>query len=175
MQRLVVSILTFVIAIGLLSACGSSEEENQRQQKQARQDSLERVQEQRQDSLQQARQDSIQARQDSIAAAKKRERERNRIEFASEGAFSVQVESWRSRDKAQAQVQKWVDRGYENAYVVKYGNEATGDVWFRVRLGRLATKDMAEKLESKLQREYNAQSWTSMAQDTVTNDTTMSE
>jgi hypothetical protein len=61
-------------------------------------------------------------------------------------------------------VQKWVDRGYEKAYVVKYGNEETGDVWFRVRLGHLATKDMANKLKDKLQREYNEPSWISMTE-----------
>lgn len=160
MKQIGIYLLTSIIAISLLNACGPSEEEI-RQREQARQDSLEKVRQQR---LEQQRQDSIeQARQDSIEAAKKRERERNRIEFASDGAFAVQVEAWRSRDKAQAQVQKWVDRGYENAYVVKFGKEETGNIWFRVRLGRLATKDMAEKLESKLMREYDAQSWTSMA------------
>jgi len=162
MKRLVIFLVTSSIAIGLLNACGPSEEEI-RQREQARQDSLEEVQQQR---MMQQRQDSIeQARQDSIAAAKKRERERNRIEFDPDGAFSVQVEAWRSETKAQAQVQKWVDRGYENAYVVKYGNEETGDIWFRVRLGHLATKEMAQKLEDKLQREYSEPSWTSMTND----------
>lgn len=171
MKRIVVFLITSAIAVSLLNACGPSEEEIEKRE-QARQDSLEKVRQQR---LAQQRQDSIeQARQDSIEAAKKREKERNRIQFDSNGAFSVQVESWRSKGKAQAQVQKWVDRGYENAYVVKYGNEETGDVWFRVRLGRMATKDMAEKLESKLAEEYNAKSWISMAKEDTT-DETMSE
>lgn len=162
MKRIVIFIITSAIAISLLNACGPSEEEIERRE-QARQDSLEQV---RQDSIEQARQDSIeQARQDSIQAAKKREKERNRIEFDPNGQFSVQVEAWRSKVKAENQVQKWKDRGYENAYVVKYGNEETGDVWFRVRLGHLATKDMAEKLKDKLQREYNEPSWISMTKD----------
>lgn len=162
MKRIVIFLITSFIAISLLNACGPSEEEQQRRE-QARQDSLEQVRQQR---LEQQRQDSIeQARQDSIEAAKKRERERNRIEFASDGSYSVQVEAWRSRHKAEAQVQKWVERGYENAYVVKYGNEETGDIWFRVRLGRLATKDMAQKLKDKLQREYNERSWISLLED----------
>lgn len=159
MKQTVIFLITSFIAISLLNACGPSEEEQQRRE-QARQDSLEQVRQQR---LEQQRQDSIeQARQDSIKAAKERERERNRIEFDSEGAYSVQVEAWRSRDKAEAQVQKWVERGYENAYVVKYGNEETGDIWFRVRLGHLATKDMAQKLKDKLQREYDEPSWISL-------------
>jgi cell division septation protein DedD len=164
MKQLTIFLIVSIVSIGLLNACGPSEEEIQ-QREQARQDSLEQVRQQR---LEQQRQDSIQqARQDSIEAAKQRERERNRIEFDSDGAFAVQVEAWRSRDKAQAQVQKWIDRGYENAYVVKFGNEDTGDIWFRVRLGHLATMDMAEKLEAKLNREYNEPSWTSMAKDST--------
>ncbi|NGP89128.1 SPOR domain-containing protein [Fodinibius halophilus] len=162
MKRLVIFLVTSSIAIGLLNACGPSEEEKKRRE-QARQDSLEQVRQQR---LAQQRQDSIeQARQDSIKAAEKRKRERNRIEFDSDGAFSVQVEAWRSKHKAQSQIQKWKDRGYENAYVVKYGTEETGDIWFRVRLGHLATKEMAQKLKDKLQRKHNEQSWISMAQD----------
>ncbi len=172
MKRIVIFIITSAFAISLLNACGPSEEEIQRR-KEARQDSLERVRQQR---LEQQRQDSIeQARQDSIEAAKKRERERNRIKFDSNGSFAVQVEAWRSRDKAQAQVQKWVDRGYENAYVVKFGTEETGNIWFRVRLGRLATKDMAEKLEAKLKREYNEKSWISMANEDTAEDMSKTE
>lgn len=161
MKKIVTFLITSAIAIGMLNACGPSEEEIQRRE-QARQDSLERVQQQR---IEQQRQDSIQqARQDSIEAAKL-ERERNRVEFDSNGAFAVQVEAWRSEVKAQQQVQKWIDRGYENAYVVKMGNEETGNVWFRVRLGRVATKAMAKKLESKVMRNHNEKAWISMAKD----------
>lgn len=157
MKQVVIYFITAALAISMFNACGPSEEEIERRE-QARQDSLEQVRQQR---LAEQRQDSIeQARQDSIAAAKERE-ERNRIEFDSDGSFSVQVEAWRSEEKAEAQVQKWVDRGYENAYVVKHGNEDTGDVWFRVRLGYLATKDMAEKLRNKLKEEYGEPSWIS--------------
>ncbi len=161
MKRVVIFLITSAMAISMLQACGPSEEEIQ-QREQARQDSLERVKQQR---LEQQRQDSIeQARQDSIEAAK-RERARNRIEYDSNGAFAVQVEAWRSEDKAKAQIQKWVERGYENAYVVKMGNEETGNIWFRVRLGQVATKDMAEKLQDKLMRNHNEKSWISMAMD----------
>lgn len=162
MKRIVIFLVTSSFAIGLLSACGPSEEELQRRE-QARQDSLEQVQQQR---LMEQRQDSIeQARQDSIEAAEKRERERNRIEFDSDGAFSVQVEAWRSEEKAENQIQKWKERGYEDAYVVKHGKEETGNIWFRVRLGHLGSQEMAQKLKDKLQREYNEPSWVSMSQD----------
>lgn len=165
MKRIVIFLITSAIAISMLQACGPSEEEIQ-EREQARQDSLERVEQQR---LEQQRQDSIeQARQDSIQAAE-RERERNRIEYDSNGSFSVQAEAWRSEVKAEQQVQKWVDRGYENAYVVKTGNEDTGDIWFRVRLGRVATEQMAKKLQDKLMRNHNAKSWISIIQE-ETND-----
>lgn len=158
MKRIVIFLITSALAISMLQACGPSEEEIQ-EREQARQDSLERVEQQR---LEQQRQDSIeQARQDSIEAAKK-EKERNRIEYDSDGDYTVQAEAWRSEQKAEAQTQKWVDRGYENAYVVKMGNEETGDIWFRVRLGRVATKDMAEKLQDKLMRNHDAKSWISV-------------
>lgn len=160
MKRIVIFLVTSAISISLLNACGPSEEEI-RQREQARQDSLEQV---RQARLEQQRKEQLaQARADSIAAAKKREIERNRIEFDSNGAFAVQAGAWRSRDKAEAMVQKWVDRGYENAYVVKFGNEETGNIWFRVRLGRVATQQMAKKLQAKIQRKYNTRSWISMA------------
>lgn len=162
MKRLLIFTVTAATLISLMNACGPSEEEL-RQREQARQDSLERVRQQR---LQQARLDSIaQARQDSIDAAQQREAERNRIQFDPNGAFAVQVEAWRSEDKASAQIAKWKDRGYENAYVVKHGNEATGNIWFRVRIARFATKDMAEKFQQQLREDYNADSWISMAKD----------
>ncbi|TYP93393.1 Sporulation related domain-containing protein [Fodinibius salinus] len=169
MKKLLVFLITSSIALGMMNACGPSEEEIQRR-KQARQDSLERVRQQR---LAQMKQDSIeQARQDSIEAAKKRKRERNRITFDSDGAFAVQVESWRSKDKAKKQVQKWVERGYENAYTVKFGNEETGDVWFRVRLGHLPSKKMAKKLQDKIQRKYSEPSWISLTTDGTSKNTT---
>ena len=161
MKRIFIFIITSAIAISMLQACGPSEEEIERRE-QARQDSLEQVRQQR---LEQQRQDSIeQARQDSIEAAK-RKQERNRIEYDSNGAYTVQAEAWRSKVKAEQQVQKWVDRGYENAYVVKMGNEETGNVWFRVRLGRIATQEMAEKLQDKLMRNHDAKSWISVSKE----------
>lgn len=166
MNKIFISFITLALAASILSSCGPSEEEIKKRE-QARQDSLERVRQQR---VEKQRQDSIaQARQDSIAAAKERE-ERNRIEFDSNGAFAVQTEAWRSREKAEAQVQKWVDRGYENAYVVKTGNEDIGEVWFRVRLGRVDSRKMAEKLREKLKNEYNAPSWISMASEDTAED-----
>ncbi|NGP75260.1 SPOR domain-containing protein [Balneolaceae bacterium YR4-1] len=160
MRQFIFFSITAVTLISLMSACGPSEEEIQ-QREQARQDSLEQVRQQR---MEQQRMDSIaQAREDSIAAVKKKQ-ERRQISFNTSGNFSLQVEAWRSQEKAQAQVQKWKDRGFENAYVVKYGQEETGNIWFRVRLGLTDTRERAEQLGQNLAEEYNTEYWISQVE-----------
>lgn len=158
-QRIIFLIIT-AISIGMLYGCGPSEEE-QRRAEQARQDSLEQV---RQQQLEQQRKDSIaKARADSLAAQKKEEESEDQIEvtFDPDGAYAVQVEAWRSERKAESQVDKWVNRGFENAFVVKHGKEGTGNIWFRVRLGRLSTLQAAEQLQEQLREQYDASSWIS--------------
>lgn len=158
MRQLLVFAITAVTLISLMSACGPSEEEIQ-QREQARQDSLEQVRQQR---MEKQRMDSIaQARQDSIEAAKKKQEERRQMSFNTTGNFSLQVEAWRSQEKAQEQVNKWKARGFENAYVVKYGKEETGNIWFRVRLGLTDTRKKAEQLGQNLQEEYDTEYWIS--------------
>lgn len=162
MRQLIIFTVTAATLIGLMSACGPSEEELQ-QQEQARQDSLERVKQQR---LEQQRLDSIaQVRQDSIDAAKKEQEERNRIKFDENGSFTVQTEAWRSEVKAQNQADQWKEKGYDKAYVTQYGNIETGDVWFRVRLGKFATKSMAQKFQKVLTEDHNTNSWISLTKD----------
>ncbi|MCW9705242.1 SPOR domain-containing protein [Fodinibius salsisoli] len=160
-KRIIFSLITAVM-FGILTGCGPSEEER-RQAEQARQDSLEKIQKLQQ--LEQQRQDSIeQARLDSLAAAnQKQEKEEQQISvnFDPDGSYSVQVEAWRSRAKAEGQVQKWVDRGFENAFVVKYGQEETGNIWFRVRLGRLSSRAAAENLREQISSQYDVPSWIS--------------
>lgn len=173
MRQLIIFTVLAATLIGLMSACGPSEEELQRRE-QARQDSLEQV---RQQQIQQQRLDSIaQARQDSIDAIEKEQEQRNQIQFDENGSFTVQTEAWRSEVKASNQAEKWQERGYEQAYVVKYGNENTGDIWFRVRLGKFATKAMAEKFQTVLSEDYNTNSWISLTKDEMMemkSDTTM--
>ena len=143
-----------------IAACGPSEEE-QRQREQARQDSLEQV---RQDSLQQVRQQ----RQDSLAqaqadSARQAQDEQANITFTENGSFTVQVASWRSQVKAEQEASTWQERGYENANVVQHGNEATGDVWYRVRLGRIDTREMAQRLQQQLREKHQTESWIATA------------
>lgn len=159
MKQWVILLIISVISIGMLNACGPSEEE-QRRAEQARQDSLEQVRQQR---LEQQRKDSIaQAREDSLAAMEKEEEEGQiDVTFDPDGAYAVQVEAWRSQQKAESQVDKWVNRGFENAFVVKHGQEETGDIWFRVRLGRLSSQQAARELQEQLKEQYEAPSWIS--------------
>lgn len=145
-----------LLIAGLLWGCGPSEQEIQRRE-QARQDSLEQV---RQDSLDRLRRQ----RQDSIAQAKTDSMEMEtqastNVSFTANGRFSVQVESWRSQQKAQSRAEAWKERGFDQATVVQHGDESTGDVWFRVRLGNLQNREAAQQAQETLQEEYQAQSW----------------
>lgn len=147
-----------LLAISLMVSCGPSEEELQQQElerQQAERDSLERVYEA---EMEQMRQDSIaQAQQDSIDEAE----QRNQFEFTDDGNYAVQVQSWRSKEKADQELQEWQERGFEDAFVVQFGDEETGEVWYRVRIGRVENEEMAKNLQGKLKDEYDAESWIS--------------
>jgi len=157
MRQWISFLLIAVFSIALLNACGPSEEELERQ-RQARLDSLREVE--RQDSIAQAREDSIarvRARQDSIAAA--RERERKRIDYDEDGNIAVQVEAWRGVCKAEDRISTWKERGYEQAYVVRHGKEETGNIWYRVRLGRFSEPDEANQLADKIKENHPTKIW----------------
>lgn len=164
MKTWIIYIFTAFLAITLISACGDSSEEDARQtaiMEQAERDSLERVY---QAQLEQAKLDSIaQAEADSIAA----EEERQRIEYSEYGDFVVQVAAWRSQSKAQRYADEWRDKGFDRAYVVEYGDRSTGDVWYRVRLGRFDSPEMAQRLKENLEIDYEARSWISRTDDPI--------
>ena len=63
--------------------------------------------------------------------------------------------------KANQQAEEWIEKGYDQAYVVSYGNEETGNVWYRVRIGQFNTREMAERLQEKLREDHDAVSWVS--------------
>lgn len=156
MKTLITFLITAFLAIALLHGCGPSEEElreQERAEQQARRDSLERVYEAQ---MEQMIQDSIaQAEADDITETG----QESQIEFSENGAYAVQVQSWRSIEKAEQKLGEWKSKGYEHAYIVKYGREETGDIWYRIRIGRLDSEEMAKKLQEELFREHNAQSW----------------
>lgn len=160
-------IITIFLSIALLQACAPEEPEVQRDQA-AIEDSLQQVMEA---EMEQMRQDSIaQAREDSMAAARERQMREEQIEYSENGNFVVQIEAWRSEEKAQQQADEWIEMGYDQAYVVSYGNENTGDVWYRVRIGHFDTRTMAERLQEKLQEDHDAVSWVSQTGQPVEED-----
>lgn len=160
MKQLITYIVTATVLIGLMNACGPSEEELERQEE-ARQDSIEQA---RQDSIEQVRQDSIeQARQDSIAEAEAEEERRNDlIANSDEGPYAVQIQAWRSDWKAEEELEKWQDEGFEHSFISEEGNEDTGDIWYRVILGQFEDLDSAEEFQEYISEEYeDVDSWVS--------------
>lgn len=79
--------------------------------------------------------------------------------FNDSGRFVVQVGSWRSETKATSLSEIWKNRGYSQAYIESYGNESTGDVWFRVRLGRMASRAQADALVRQIQERHGLTAW----------------
>jgi len=159
MKNLLVYTFSIVLTFTMLQACGQDDEmsaEQQQEQEQAMEDSLEQAYQEEQEQM---RRDSLeQARADSIAAAE----EERRIEYSEDGDFTVQVEAWRSQEKAELQADKWEERGYDQASVVTYGNPETGNVWYRIRIGQVETREMAEKLQNKLLEDHETQTWISL-------------
>lgn len=140
-----------------LAACGESEEERQARL-QAYQDSLRAVEQAKVAEMMAQMQDSIDAAE-AEEMPMEEEPESTSTGLVEDGNFVVQVGAWRSEEKAQSFVNKWADRNYPNAYVVKIGDEATGDVWFRVRVGDFNTKSEAENFGVELSSEINSGYW----------------
>jgi len=143
------------VSVLAIQACGPTQEEL-RQREQARLDSLERV---RLEQIEQSRLDSLAVIQRQQEDKAREAAELRNINYASDGAFSVQVGSWRSESKADELVALWKSRGFENAYAVKFGEESTGEVWFRVRIGNVPSIKEADKLMQVLIQDYQTQSW----------------
>lgn len=144
-----VTTLLFVGSILLMSACGTSEEDLQKQS-QARRDSLAQALAQRDASADSSGTDS---RPQASGASDRT------FAFDESGHFVVQVGSWRSETKASELVDVWKQRGYASAYMESFGNESTGDVWFRVRLGKMASRTEADALVNQLKQRHGLSAW----------------
>lgn len=83
------------------------------------------------------------------------------IVFNSDGSYAIQVSSWRSHHFAQKRKDLWIKRGYKDAYIEKYGDKKTGNIWFRVRLGRVSSRAQAQKEQKLIEQKYNSASWVS--------------
>lgn len=81
------------------------------------------------------------------------------VQYDKEGRFAVQVEAWRSEVKADRRASFWKDRGFEHTRFIKHGNEATGDIWFRVHLGRFSNINDARFFQTVFAGMYNDKTW----------------
>jgi septal ring-binding cell division protein DamX len=153
----------FSIALAILffsiSACGGESEEEKQARLQAYQDSLRAVEQAKIAEMMAAMQDSIDAAESEELMEEEETGMTGNYGFSEDGNFVVQVGAWRSEERAQAFVDNWADRNYPNAYVIKTGNELTGDIWFRVRIGNFATKLDAENFGTELSTEINSGYW----------------
>lgn len=155
------SLYTLLLAVTFmtLSACGETEAERAARE-QARLDSLRVVEQQRIAAMMAEMADTAGTATEEPEAMEE-ESSPSGFSFSEDGAFMVQVGAWRSEEKAQGFINKWEDRNYPSAYVVKIGDEATGDVWFRVRVGFFDTKEGAEAFGTELSQEINSGFWVS--------------
>lgn len=153
----------FSIALAILffsiSACGGESEEEKQARLMAYQDSLRAVEQAKIAEMMAQMQDSISAAESAEIMEEPDDPVSSEYDFAENGSYVVQVGAWRSEEKAQSFVDTWSSRNYPNAYVVKTGNELTGDVWFRVRVGNFNTKLDAENFGAELAGEINSGYW----------------
>ena len=67
-----------------------------------------------------------------------------------DGAFTLQVSSWRSRWKAELDMKRFQEQGFE-AYIQRVYIPEKGGVWHRVRIGRFASRELAAQQADAVQ------------------------
>jgi septal ring-binding cell division protein DamX len=155
-------------------ACGPSPEE-MRQKELARQDSLKRIQEQAAAAAKvettetpsaapAATNPAPVATQPAAAPTSKAD---DFVQFDANGKLTLQVEAWRNRKSAEKSVDKWKKRGIDNAYAVLLENPETGEIWYRVRIGKFKSKKWALKQQQLLKEQYQVESWLDNAESEV--------
>ena len=144
------SLLLFLMAFTNIGfSCGESEADRMARE-QARIDSL-RVAEQA------ALEARMQAVEDSLAAAEAaqlaQEAAKTAYIFDENGTYVLQTGAWRSEVKANLIADRW-SRRVSAAYVVQGGDETSGDVWFRVRIGYFPTMQDAQNFGDEMGLSY---------------------
>ncbi len=139
-------LLLFLMAFTLIGfSCGESEADRMARE-QARLDSI-RVAEQA------ALEARMQAVEDSLAAVEAarliEEAAKTSYTFDEAGSYTIQIGSWRSETKANQIAARWARR-VTAAYVDQSGDETTGDVWFRVRVGYFPTMQDAQNFGNEM-------------------------
>jgi cell division septation protein DedD len=152
-----ISLYSVLLAVTFMTvmACGESEAERMAREK-ARLDSLRQVEQQKIAAMMAEMEDSVQAAQEMPSDEGESSSNTN---ISESGSYVVQVGAWRSEEKAQSFVNKWADRNYPSSYVIKTGDEATGDIWFRVRVGYFQTRKAAQEFGADLAAEINTGFW----------------
>lgn len=87
------------------------------------------------------------------------------IQYDDDGRFAVQVEAWRCDIKAESRVNFWKEQGFDHSTFAREGNEANGDVWFRVYLGRFANADDAEHFREVFAGMFDVETWVTTTTD----------
>lgn len=159
MKNIYIFLLSTIVIIFSLSACGGESEEEKQARLQAYQDSLRAVEQAKIEAMTAEIEDSVAMAERNAMVQEMEENTNSEYEFSDDGQFLVQLGAWRSEEKAQSYIDSWSDRNYPKAYVSKSGNELTGHVWFRVRIGYFATLISAEKFASELSTEINTDYW----------------
>jgi hypothetical protein len=81
------------------------------------------------------------------------------INYDDNGRFAVQVEAWQSDVKAEQRVSYWKDQGFSHSSFAEDGDQMSGDVWYRVFLGRFATMDDAQQFQEVFANNFDNQTW----------------
>ena len=144
------SLLLFLMAFAMIGfSCGESEADRMARG-QARIDSI-RVAEQA------ALEARMQAVEDSLAAVEAvrlaEEATKTAYTFDENGIYVLQTGAWRSEVKANLIADRW-SRRVSAAYVVQSGDETSGDVWFRVRIGYFPTMQDAQNFGDEMGLSY---------------------
>lgn len=143
-------LLLFLMAFAMIGfSCGESEADRMARE-QARIDSL-RVAEQA------ALEARMQAVVDSLAAVEAaqlaEQAAKTAYTFDENGIYVLQTGAWRSEVKANLIADRW-SRRVSAAYVVQSGDETSGDVWFRVRIGYFPTMQDAQNFGDEMGLSY---------------------
>jgi cell division septation protein DedD len=144
------TLLLFLMAFAMIGfSCGESEADRLARE-QARIDSL-RVAEQA------ALEARMQAVEDSLAAVEAaqlaEQAAKTAYTFDENGTYVLQTGAWRSEVKANLIADRW-SRRVSAAYVVQGGDETSGDVWFRVRIGYFPTMQDAQNFGAEMGLSY---------------------
>jgi cell division septation protein DedD len=144
------TLLLFLMAFAMIGfSCGESEADRMARE-QARIDSI-RVAEQA------ALEARMQAVEDSLAAVEAvrlaEEAAKTAYTFDENGTYVLQTGAWRSEVKANLIADRW-SRRVSAAYVVQGGDETSGDVWFRVRIGYFPTMQDAQNFGAEMGLSY---------------------